>query len=361
MTKKIQLFLTAIFSLFVLTGCNFGLNSVNLNALSGVVVSEDYGENWNMQNKWLVGDKTNSLFSINTREFIFDKQDPNLIYLASRNSGIFESEDSGVTWEKIFSKKNVNSLALDPVSRGVVYAAEGNKIYKTIDLGQNWTVVYEDSRSNVAVTALAVDPDKNKKVVIGTSKGDVFISFDGGESWSPPKADVTSRIRKIIINEDDSDKIYFATMEKGIFKSEDGGETWVNLYDNYRKIDYITKKYRFMIPDYSVKDGLLVVTRYGIIRTQDGGKNWTLVDTVTPSKSSLINGLTMNRENTDHIYYATQNVLYKTFDGGESWLSTKLDISKQVSYLILDPSKENVLFLGVFEPEEQAFYEVQTY
>lgn len=351
--KKSFLFLFIMASLFF-SGCTFSLSGTTTDG--GIFKSYDYGEHWEQKNSAGQSGKTKlSLNNINTKEIIFDQQDHTLIYLSSRENGLFVSENGGEEWRQVFNAGLVSSLALENNSKGILYIAVANKIYKTIDLGRNWRVIYLESRIESLITQVAVNPKNSKNVIASTSTGDILISNDAGESWNLV-ANLKSNLRKILINHDNPDIIYIASLSNGIFRSADAGKTWINLKEQYEKIGSGTLTYRVLSFDPGVKDGLFLVSDFGIINSIDSGQTWQAIQLLTPPGSVQINSFAVNPKNSQHIYYATANTFYRSFDGGKTWLNAKVPSTRMPCYLIVDNDTPNIIYMGVIKTNSKPFF-----
>jgi photosystem II stability/assembly factor-like uncharacterized protein len=353
--KKILVVILMIVAGLTLTACTpLTLSSPSEEA--GVFKSFDYGEKWEHKNfAGLKGKKKLSLGAVETKEIILDPNDHALVYLATRNSGLFVSENAGEEWRSIYADGSVIDLALDAKSRGVVYMALGNKILKTIDQGKNWQQLYLETRPEVALTQIVLDPQENTKMIMANSQGEILISTDAGESWKLA-FEAKNSVRRVLINPKNNKIIYAVTLMGAIFRSADGGKNWVNLREKYESFGGGIYRYRFLAFDPSVADGLFYVSDYGIIRTQDGGKNWQALKLLTPPEAVIINIMAINAKDAQQIYYATANTIYRTFDGGKTWLSAKAPTGKAPSYLLIDAETANVVYMGVVTVESKPFF-----
>jgi photosystem II stability/assembly factor-like uncharacterized protein len=228
--SNLKLFTIILGLVFLTTACSFPFTS-SPKEVGGVFKSSDYGEKWEQKNSATINNKKINISNINTKEIVFDAKDHSLIYLATRGNGLFVSENSGEEWRQIFTTGFVYSVAPDPKSRGVIYFAVDNKIYKTIDQGQSWRQIYLENRIEVQITQIAIDPSDSQNLIMGTSNGEIFQSTDAGESWKL-SYETKDNIRKILINKKNPKIIYAATLRSGIYKTSDRGLTWINLKAN---------------------------------------------------------------------------------------------------------------------------------
>src|SRR6185503_12800120 len=86
------------------------------------------------------------------------------------------------------------------------------------------------------VSAIAVDPNDGNRIWLGTAEGGVFLSTDGGTSWTPKFDDqVVLPVGSLVAHPTNSSIEYVGTGEEGaggwsyegegIFKTIDGGAT----------------------------------------------------------------------------------------------------------------------------------------
>jgi photosystem II stability/assembly factor-like uncharacterized protein len=352
--NSLKLILTFTLLVVLLSGCSLGLTPKTNGG--GVYKSFDYGEHWEQKNfAGNNGKKDLSIEGIETRYIIFDQNDHALIYLATQNAGLFVSENAGEEWRQIFKSGYITSVTPDPIERGVIYLTQGNKIYKTLDFGNNWNVIYTETRAEVAMTSVAIDFKDTRKMFTSTSGGEILRSDDLGQSWSLI-TELDDHIVKVVINQNDSNILYAGTLRKGLFRSGDNGRTWTNLKDRYIGFHSSNKHYRILTPDLSVYDGLFFVTRYGLLRTIDGGKTWQDLNLVTPKNSVKIYTFAVNPQDANHIYYTTEDTVYRTFDGGENWLSARMPTKNAPTFMQVDPETPNVVYLGIVKEKTKPFF-----
>src|SRR5712691_12877829 len=83
--------------------------------------------------------------------------DPNTYYFASASGGVWKSVDGGLTWKSLWDDQpisSIGSIAIAPSDPNVIYVgsgeanvrgnvAAGNGIYKSVDAGKTWTLVWK--------------------------------------------------------------------------------------------------------------------------------------------------------------------------------------------------------------------------
>ncbi len=320
--------------------------------------SEDHGESWNV------------LFSFGIDQFQYmtihnitmDNSDENTIYLNAEitfdpslpQNGIYKSVDGGQTFDQIhqaptegfiihpvtgkiasfkdgddgnfyISENNGDSftqyfnipnrlqgLAFDPADDDIIYATTYYGVYKTIDGGDNWTLIgFEDENLEMCVS----HPTNSGEVWVGSPFfGDEFLykTLDGGDNWilvELPYTDSVADHPRHVVWGNISDKIYVTEMNE-IFVSNDNGETWGST-----SFDIDTE---FFYPlDFALNpfnnDELIVASDALAVETTDGGESYEMFS-ITAGSTDVIetvenptggyyiyagNGWGLNRYNTE--------------------------------------------------------------
>jgi photosystem II stability/assembly factor-like uncharacterized protein len=155
--------------------------------------------------------------------------------------GVIVSHDGGETWERTDLVGHAVALAVSSQDAARVYVAISDRsIHRSDDEGATWAMVnqnplqgFEIPREDPdapgpTVWSLAVDPGNPDKVYAGLFAGGVFISTDGGETWSPSSAgmDPETSVRAIEVDPGFPDVVYAGTLNSGVYVSTDGGQTW---------------------------------------------------------------------------------------------------------------------------------------
>jgi photosystem II stability/assembly factor-like uncharacterized protein len=149
-------------------------------------------------------------------------------------TGVWKSNNGGNSWEKINTglegaNYNTLDLAVHPQNEDIVYLGTlTGGVYKTMDGGTTWF----PSNQGLLVTeirSIAIDPHHPEIVFAGTGSSGIWRSRDEGASWSqisvglPPEATIFS----IVFDPAQPGVIYAADRFSGSYVSRDGGETWV--------------------------------------------------------------------------------------------------------------------------------------
>ncbi|MCX6785537.1 MAG: hypothetical protein NTZ18_01635 [Candidatus Komeilibacteria bacterium] len=350
---KNKFLIPALFSLMVLalSGCIINLKTSNASD-GGIFKSADLGDHWaQITSVYHVGDVAYSFASYDATALVMDPTDNKAIYFGTADQGLFYTYNGGTGWQQTLTGSGpINALAVSPKERCIIYAALGNRLYKTVDCSRHWSYQLIETREdpNNQINAVAVDSFNTNIVYAGTSGRGLFRSDDSGFSWHAVKF-FDDRILDILINQADSRIIYAATALKGIFKTTDAGVTWQPLFsDQLIKDKENLLAYRALILDPTVPDGLLYASQYGfLMRSKDGGASWQDIKLLTPPSATLIYSLAINPKDGNNLFYGTAKALYRSVDNGANWITRVLPTARAAKFILLDPQADNTLYLGV--------------
>jgi photosystem II stability/assembly factor-like uncharacterized protein len=165
--------------------------------------------------------------------------DSNVLYVAVSPGGVFRTTDGGTTWRESnvgLENEGVLTLAAHPSDAQTLYAGTPNGLARSIDGGATWHRWHAGWPPRQRVLSIAVhpaDPDvlyacSRDGGESGDSGGTVIKSSDGGATWSEITLglDVGQAFYKVLLDRFDPHIVYLATARDGIYISRDGGATW---------------------------------------------------------------------------------------------------------------------------------------
>ncbi len=329
-------------------GC-LGLGSDTTNTTDGAVwKSNDAGLNW-VQSVALPTTKgVSSLASVSIVDLVMDPQDHLAIYIGTGDNGLFYTYDGGISWqqprEASLKRGYIRAVAIDPADKCTIYALLSTQLTKSEDCGRTFDLeVYVEGRSNVSVTALAVDWFNPDVVWLGTSDGDILKSEDGGDNWDTLYR-ASSSINQILIDAEDSRIVLAATSRRGYRKTTDGGESWVDMQETLKMIDSNANDINHISQD-ATGGTYIMSTDYAVFRSTDKGSTWEEMDLLTDAEEIEIPVITVDPNDTNKIYYATQGTIYSSIDGGLNWQTRKSPTTRVPTNLLVDPEDGNIMYL----------------
>lgn len=294
--------------------------------------------------------KVASIANVDVRRLVFDPLDYNTIYLSTENEGVIYTNDAGASWNqfKQFSGSKIRAVAVDPNDKCNLYVLSANKMYKSTDCGRFWNDVYVHQNAEVFLTDMVIDYASSSVVFMATSAGEVLRSNDGGTSWATVTRVNNGVFLDLAMDAKNSKIVYAATQKSGVYKTTDGGNTWISLGAGLKTYSG-SQEYKSLVIDPSTVGSLILVSKFGMLRTLDGGANWEVIELLPSSKKTTIYSAAINPKNSNEIYYATRTTLVKSVDGGKTWSSQALPTSRSANKMIINPSSPAIIYMGTFK------------
>lgn len=274
-----------------------------------------------------------------------DPQNPETVFAATDQAGVFKSADGGRTWRSLNLPSRMgrsDAIAIPPADPETLYVGTGRGVAKTTDGGRSWRLTGSDLRGKTMrgewyyrglgtgtgfVYTLVVDQRDPDIVYAGTWNRGVLKSTDGGASW---RRTALGAVGQLLVDPRDPGTIYAAAvgavirygdaMEKvsdaagqgrgGVFKSSDQGESWDPVGLQGTVVHALALDPEHPGTMYAGTD------ERGVLKTTDGGATWRDAGLI----GQTITGLTLDPSNTG-ILYATlkwEEGVFKNEDGGRS-------------------------------------------
>ncbi len=296
--------------------------------LDGIFKTENGGENW-----YWVGDGT---------YLLMDMQDNSHLYARDEN-GIYETKDQGNTWANAYALKKdcpdeIRSWAIHPAEGNMLFIGGGETcagVYQSSDGGSTWILIGMEDKPNINNLAIGLDKQGNYSIytyfqssTVG-AEGGIYVSHDGGANWS--HTNITGGCDVLTSDPDNPSTIYCAANRLYVIRKK--GDAWQNFpgtqsiaysaihIDHPNGIDrVITSGTNFSNQDYPY---------VSVFISTDGGFSWSKnSDGIGSARADLKN----DPLDTERMYLATHYYsgglahssckLYRSQDGGKSWLST---------------------------------------
>lgn len=346
------------------SGCSFNVNTqgATANDVGGVLVSPDKGEHFKQLSALFTGTcPPSSIASANILDFHADPGDSSAVYAAT-DQGLYYTYNVARGWFKAVNglpETVINDVAVDAKNKCMIFVASGNKLYRSSDCSRSWSEVYTDNNAGIQVSAVAVDHYDDHNIYLGTSRGDIIKSTDGGSSWRTIQR-LDDGVRRIIINPHDSRLIFVASVKSGLFRFN-GNSTAANLDDlqdyknrfdgsNWSDLNSELKEFDlgFNFKDLLIANDntMFLATDKVLLKSLDNGKGWIKIKLITPEKDANINAVAVNPKNPKEIYYVTNTTFFKSDDGGINWSTKQLVTSRAGSDLLIDFNNPQIIYLG---------------
>ena len=240
-----------------------------------------------------------------------------------------------------------------PSHPGLMYAAiaQGG-VFKTTDEGETWTSIFEDFPT-ASIGDIALDQSNIDILWVGTGEANIFRSgmsgagiwksTDAGNSFQHMGLTDTQQISRILIHPNNSNIVYVAAAgneykfnpERGVYKTKNGGKTWTKVFYIDEKTGVIDLAMDPEDPDI-LYAGTAERLRYrwndpkespqsALYKTTDGGTTWLPLTNGLPDFSKgecerIGLDICLTQPN---VVYTVINMsgahLYRSNDKGESW------------------------------------------
>ena len=322
----------------------------------GVYKSVDKGENWAAIASMPTTQGVKSLGSLNIYNIVMDPSDPNALYACTRGQGLYYTYNGGESWQEVAAMKSkyIYGLAIDPKDKCVIYASDGQHLFKTNDCSRSWKLIFTEERTEQRFVSVSVDFGDSKIVYAAQLGGDILRSIDGGQSWRVVKR-FNFNLQYLGSDSFVPKRLYAAGYRDGLYRSDDGGENWIDLNNGLESFTDSKTFYRFVLNP-GQKDSIFWISKYGILRSDDAGASWSDMSLLTPPGSVNIYSFAISPHNQKELYYTgtlldsnnqhVRSTFYKSIDGGKNWITKKLPTNTIPVSMIIHPEKNDVLIMG---------------
>jgi photosystem II stability/assembly factor-like uncharacterized protein len=160
---------------------------------------------------------------------------PKNIYAAMHQSGIYHSDDYGISWYsandgipiEVGDIRNTRDILIDS-SRSPYYAYTGlwhEGVFKSTDSINSW-IPTNNGIAGVKIYRMTLDPNQPNTIYLSTQNNQGIIkSTNGGDTWSPSGLP-TQIIWDVLVNPQNSQVLYTGTDADGVYKSTNAGLSW---------------------------------------------------------------------------------------------------------------------------------------
>ncbi len=209
-----------------------------------------------------------------------------VLFLAT-DDGLLTCQRQGDEWREIargLAGKRVTSASAR-ARAGTILAGTTDGVFRSDDLGRTWQAA-STGLAHRHVRWMAFHPDRAGYEFVGTEPAAIFVSRDGGATWSErpevaqlrdtyrwslPYSPAAGCVRGFAFH---GQRAYAAVEVGGVLRSDDGGATW-------RMASQVGDRAPLVHPDVHAIAGhptspdlVVAPTGGGFYRSRDGGGTW---------------------------------------------------------------------------------------
>lgn len=306
----------------------------------------DLFKSYNGGSSWVLVEQVSSNDE-NISAIAIHPTDENILYVGTRNEGMYNSIDGGESWLQIsnglpIGDERVVDIVITENEPTVIYAVlEEEGIYKSIDSGANWDLI-NSGHSIRTVDMELIQSDGN--TIFAGEDTRLFKSTDRGENWSQLYI-FPRMIERIIVNPDQTTDI-IVTIENAIYKSSDGGSSFTSVYSHYTRL-FAFWEGHISNCEYKPTDSsiLLCATEgSGLLKSSDGGDTWSFSNQGLPAYSK-----TYAYSIAGDYLYSGSSTTYAKF-GSNDW-EDKQDTKNDggIHDIATDPNDNNVVWYASYK------------
>ena len=316
---------TKVIAGVIMTTVNFSFsdpNTVYAGSSGAFYRSEDGGSTWSkFTNASGTNYGPNGIRAGFPIDVVVDPENARLLYVNNYGGGVFRSTDGSETWEnwsKGYTGAEINDLELPSDNSPIVFVVGRSGPYKSFNYGNDWIGVANGDANNAEWYCVTLQPTNPNVVLIADEhEGRIFNSVDGGNDFVEvlrhPQADAS-----------DPDK------RQG-FKAIAFSRSEANVV------------YAGLAKD---RNTFLESSPIGTVIYKSTNSGETFSPLVSIIDGHNVNEIAVAREDSNRIYAATSNGIYKSTDGALRW--THLDAlgNRHIEALVIDPEQPGRLIAG---------------
>ena len=264
-----------------------------------------------------------------------------ILYIATA-IGLFIVTQVNGDWQIVRHSLRGKALTSIAVHEGVILAGTIDGIWRSSDNGKSWHESNE--RPSIRhVRWIASSAYIPLTFLIGTEPAGIFVSSDGGQTWSSkpeigklrdsngwflPYSPKAGCVRGFAIAKPDNKRgrVYAAVEVGGVLISDDTGKTWNLAEGSDGNPDFNRELATMIHPDVhsitvhiSSSDLVTAATGGGLYRSADGGRNWKNL------YRCYIRAIWVDPANAQHMIagpadgVSRNGRIEESYDGGQSW------------------------------------------
>ena len=165
---------------------------------AGVYLSQDGGQNWTWQGIIPA--------NVQPQTLVVDPKSAQTLYMGTLKHGVFHSSDGGHSWLASnygLTDTDIRQLLISPVNNHVIFALAQQGIYRSTNAAQSWEFAGKGLEMQ-EITFIAAHTSRVGVAYVGTKSGQVLVTADAGDSWTPLSTQLLGETIQALAFDDDS-------------------------------------------------------------------------------------------------------------------------------------------------------------
>lgn len=282
---------------------------------------------------------------------LLDPKDNTTIY-AGVMSGVLKKTDSRgwfLSNTGVVYPTKVRAMSFEPGSATVLYmGTDGDRtvpgaLYKSADAGAQWV---QTALRDADIYQLSFDPRQPGTLFLGTSKG-FYASEDGGKTFIARNSGLRSQTAQALAVGSAASTaggravpftLYLGTRQSELYTSSDAGATW-------RFLQNLGAPITALVVHPQKPQVIFATTEEGLFRSVDGGETW--IQVTGGLLKVRLDGLLVDPKDGNNVYAFGYQGVYASHDGGTNWgpITAGLE-GAQPSALVINPRDPAILYAG---------------
>jgi hypothetical protein len=235
----------------------------------------------------------------------------------------------------------------------VLYIGTANGLYQAESEGNGYGARIVGLRDRGALRSpVVLDRADRRRIYAATSKGGVYRSENGGQSWREINEGIIYKEAWSLVQHPDTGELYVGTGPSSVFKSADGGDSWVDC-EQLRSLPE-TKDWTFPRPPHvSHVKGLALcaddpMTIFGaveegwVIRSKDGGTTW---QNIKEGVEFDAHSVAVMADNSKVVIATSGKGVYRSVDAGDHFSNSSEGLDcRYMAQLVVHPARPKALF-----------------
>ena len=290
---------------------------------------------------------------------------PTVLYATAAGSGIFATVDSAGQWYPSLITPGPERPSVDAVNPQWLYSGSANRCLRSRDGGNTWD---EGCTPSSAPTwqypfrfRPATHPTIGGRVYLGLSvpdgpatAGHLYRSSDGGDSWldlTPNLPQVDTNITAITFDPLDANHIFVGTRDGYIYLSTNGGSSWTQAARPDAHIERLVVNPFGVHEVWAVTNGTDWGTSYLWRSTDSALTQW--------EQNFQANNITFHPTISGTIWAASGGG-YVSVDGGQNWGPVAVGLTDVLDFAI-DPQNPDTVYVGTMRGVHKSLDNGQTW